>query len=274
MKADLRKLVCLNQLPHTLADDVRFHRLTTASRDDEVVVVVLCTQLLNQQILLHFPLRQVFSNRLGKKNFPDAGPRFRLFQNQHGFVLQADFGECGQHVLTVGSLHAALVDALELLVDDNVGFSRRNALFRNVYAIPRQSEQFTNAQRAGKRQIQAQFQSLIFTAVNRVEQRLRIPDVALLHFVFREGCKLGRVLFDEFPFLRLFESAVQKIVDFANRRRLHKLPSLAILLVRHQGNRGRFQQSLIEHFQHPRRNFFQPKFAEFGGNVVPNQPGV
>lgn len=47
MEADLRKLVCLNQLPHTLADDVRLHRLTTASRDDEVVVVVLCTQLLN-----------------------------------------------------------------------------------------------------------------------------------------------------------------------------------------------------------------------------------
>ena len=47
MEADLRKRVCLNQLPHTLADDVRFHRLTTASRDDEVVVVVLCTQLLN-----------------------------------------------------------------------------------------------------------------------------------------------------------------------------------------------------------------------------------
>ena len=41
MEADLRELVCLNQLPHTLADDVRFHRLTTASRDDEVVVVVL-----------------------------------------------------------------------------------------------------------------------------------------------------------------------------------------------------------------------------------------
>ena len=113
--------------------------------------MVLCTQLLNQQILLHFPLRQVFSNRLGKKNFPDAGPRFRLFQNQHGFVLQADFRECGQHVFAVGGFHAALADALELLVDDNVGFSRRNALFRNVHAVPRQSEQFTNAQRAGKR---------------------------------------------------------------------------------------------------------------------------
>jgi hypothetical protein len=43
-----------------------------------------------------------------------------------------------------------------LLVDDNVGCSRRNALFRNIHAVPRQSEQFTNAQRAGKRQIQAQ----------------------------------------------------------------------------------------------------------------------
>lgn len=169
---------------------------------------------------------------------------------------------------------ASIVDALELLVDDNVGCSRRNALFRNVYAIPRQSEQFANAQRAGKRQIQAQFQSLIFTAVNRVEQRLRIPNVALLHFVFREGCKLGRVLFEELPFFGLIESAVQKIVDFANRRRLHKLSAMAILLVRHQGHRGRFQQSLIEHFQHPRRNFLQPQFAEFGGNVVPNQPGV
>lgn len=104
---------------------------------------------------------------------------------------------------------ASIVDALELLVDDNVGCSRRNALFRNVHAVPRQSKQFANAQRAGKRQIQAQFQSLIFTAVNRVEQRLRIPDVALLHFVFREGCKLGSVLFEELPFFCLIESAVQ-----------------------------------------------------------------
>ena len=76
-----------------------------------------------------------------------------------------------------------------------------------MYIVPRQTENFPDTQRTGKREIHADVQVCIPTGIQRFANRFRVPNLAFPAFGFAEVCLIEGVLRDDIPAHGLIKGA-------------------------------------------------------------------
>ena len=240
-----RQIVFLNQFLHGFTDDRTFRGHSKIRCDNQVEIHVIAAHCFLGCFLLHLPRHQHFSHRFREKHFANAAFGLRLFQNQRRIVMKALFREVKEDILGIQRVHGVFLHPLELFGDKYISRSSSDTFFRNVNAVPGQTQQFSDPQGAGESKIQAQPQSRISAALDGFEERRRVPNLSSLGLMLGKRCIMSRIFFDKIPFLCLSQCTPQKIVHLPDGGRGDKGLFLGVFLVVLLFNSRCFQKNLI-----------------------------
>ena len=259
---DLRQIILFNELSKKSCDARLLRRHTQAIGHDKIEICVFTAQSFFREVLISFPFDQHLCYRLRKEDLSCTGSRLGLLQYKNRLVAFPQLREYTKNILLFQSFHNALAHTLQFLIHIDAGFSGSNAFWRDIYAIPGQSQQLSNSKGTGKGQIDGQLQPLILTYFDSMKQSRRIPDLAFFRFRFWDRCIYCRILLHEFPLYSLVKCAAKNVMYFSYSRGRDKNHILISLLLRDAVNRGRFQKLHIILFQNTRSYVAQLHIAD------------
>ena len=135
-----------------------------------------------------------------------------LFQNKNGVGgLSRPRGEDVIDVLVIQSSQRGAFNPCQLLRDIEPCVVVFDFRLGYVYIVPRQTENFPDTQRTGKREVHADVQVCIPTGIQRFANRFRVPNLAFPAFGFAEVCLIEGVLRDDIPAHSLIKGASREL---------------------------------------------------------------
>ena len=217
VKDDFGEVVFFDQVGEFAADAVAADRHSRGCGEDEVVVLVFRAENVFDLLLLFFVLDEHLGDGLGKVDFADAAFCLGEFQDTDGFAGLAFRRELDNDVLSFKLVDDIEGDSLELFVDEHVGGSVSNRFWRDIYAVPGESDHFPDPEGGSEGEVHRQAEELVVAQICCFHQGLSSPDLSFGGFVSRYGGVRTGIPVHHLPFLCLIEAAAEKLVDVADR---------------------------------------------------------
>ena len=180
--------------------------------DDQIIISVIEARQFNLVKLIFAQLLQHISDGFGNPYAANTAVCLGLFQNKNGAgCLSRPSRKDVVDVLVIQSSQRGAFNPCQLLHDIEPRVIVLDFLLGYVYIVPRQTENFSDTQRTGKREVHADIQVCIPTGIQRFTNRFRVPNLAFPAFGFAEVCLIEGVLLDDIPAHGLIKGASREL---------------------------------------------------------------
>lgn len=236
--------------------------------DDQVEILVFAAEKFLHLRLRLLPFPQDVGDRLGQPDLANAALRLGALENQARRRVFHDRLKDIEDILFTEHVDGALRRAGQLLVDIDPRIVGGNVGVADVNIVPGQAEDFSETERAGKRQVHGDVQLAFRAGVQRLTNGVCVPDFLLL--VVRPGQDrvVEGISPDDLPAHRLLERAAHQLENFLD---VAVSQVLAGRLVRPGGHGRRGAQLLNELVNRARVDLLHLLLPDQGNDVVDDQ---